>query len=29
MVSVSIMGDPAGIKVAKEEIEKIIGEKVV
>ncbi|CAO3661314.1 unnamed protein product [Rhizopus stolonifer] len=27
MVSVSIMGDPAGIKVAKEEIEKIIGEK--
>ncbi|KAI9257693.1 hypothetical protein BY458DRAFT_541437 [Sporodiniella umbellata] len=26
-VSVSIMGDPAGIKMAKEEIEKIVGEK--
>ena len=28
MVSVTIMGDAAGIKIAKEEIEKIVGEKV-
>ncbi|KAG1138557.1 hypothetical protein G6F37_007646 [Rhizopus arrhizus] len=27
MVSVTIMGDAAGIKIAKEEIEKIVGEK--
>jgi rRNA processing protein Krr1/Pno1 len=27
-VLVTIMGEPSGIKVAKEEIEKIVGEKV-